>query len=493
MSASAEQALRDLVAKEPDRTSHWLQLTALLERLGKAAEAEDFYCQLIERQPGLPVARFNFACFLRRQGRLEEALAAHQKALDLGIEQPEEVLSNMGVIHTELHRDDDAQACLQRALEANPTYIPARYNLAQLHQERGDVARALELYESILEQNPGWTDALIQIAYARRAESPGDPVIRRLLRTLRRSNLDLLTRESLHFALGKTLDDCGLYDKAFSQYRRGNRLSAGRLLPYDKRAEEDRVERILRAFTPEWLAAAAPVSDRPLVFITGMFRSGSTLLEQVLAAHPQVTAGGEIDWFVRKLLPPGTRFPESLESLAADEWQRIGRGYLEYLDRSFPGAALVTNKRPDMSPLLGLLAAMYPKARFVHTVRDARDTCLSIWFQQFDNRLAYANDLAAIAHHHRQYRRLMAHWRRLFGDRIHDADYDAFVAEPRPVAERLLEFLGLPWHDDCLAPERTANRVRTASVGQVREPLYRRSSGRWRNYAAQLAGLERLL
>jgi len=493
MSAGAEQLLRDLVAKEPDQPAHRLQLTAVLERLGKPAESEECYRELIERLPELPVARFNYACFLRRQGRLEEALESHQKALDLNIDQPEEVLSNMGVIHTELRRDDLAQTCLQQALSINPTYIPARFNLALLHEERGDLPLALKLYEAILEQNPAYVDALIRIAHARRAASPDDPMIRQLRRGLRRSNVDALARESLHFALGKALDDCGRYDEAFAQYGLGNRLGAARLLRYDPRAEEDRVERILKLFTADWLANAAPVSDRPLVFVTGMFRSGSTLFEQVLAAHPGVTAGGEIEYFVRELLRPGSRFPESFESLDPEEWQRIGLGYLRYLDRAFPGGLLVTNKRPDMFPLLGLLAAMFPNARFVNTVRDGRDTCLSIWFQQFDGRLAYANELAAIAHHYRQYRRLMAHWRKLLAGRVFDADYDAFVTDPRPVVAQLLGFLSLEWHEDCLAPERTAGRVRTASVGQVREPVYRRSSGRWRNYAKQLAGLERVL
>lgn len=493
MNAGPEQILRGLVSTEPGQSAHWLQLTALLEQTGKLAEAEDFYGQLIERMPELPVAHFNFACFLRRRGRLEEALEQHQKALDLGIDQPEEVLSNMGVIYTELRRDEAARSFLNRALEIRPTYIPAMFNLALLHEELGDLPQAMRLFEKILDQDPTWCQALIRIAHARPVSDPGDPVIRRLRRALRRSNIDALTRESLHFALGKTLDDCGDYAEAFAEYDLGNRYSARRLLRYDRQAEEDRVSRIIATFTPAWLAAATPVSDRPLVFITGMFRSGSTLFEQVLAAHPRVTAGGEIDYFNRRLLQPGSRFPESLATLAPADWQRLGSEYLEYLDRTFPADQIVTNKRPDAFALIGLLKAMFPNARFVHTVRDARDTCLSIWFQQFDGRLAYANDLADIAHHYRQYRRQMAHWRGTLAACLFDADYDQFVAEPRPVTERLLEFLGLEWHEGCLDHQRVATRVRTASVGQVRQPLHRRSSGRWRNYEKQLSGLARLL
>lgn len=493
MNAGPEQALRGLVAAEPGKEAHWLQLTALLEQSGKLPEAEDFYRQLIEKMPELPVARFNFACFLRRRGQLEEALQQHQKALDLGIDEPEEVLSNMGVICTELRSDEAARSYLHRALAIRPTYIPAMFNLALLHEEFGDLPRALQLFGKILDQDPTWYDALIRIVHAQPVGSPDDPVFRMLRRALRRSNLDALTRESLHFALGKALDDCGRFEDAFAQYDLGNRCSAGRLLRYDRQDEEDRVSRIIAMFTAEWLAAATPVSDRPLVFITGMLRSGSTLFEQVLAAHPRVTAGGEIEYFSRQLLQPGSRFPESVAAIAPWDWQRLGSNYLDYLDRTFPAGQIVTNKRPDAFALLGLLKAMFPNARFVNTVRDARDTCLSIWFQQFDGRLSYANDLTDIAHHYRQYMRLMAHWRGLLGTSLFDADYDQFVVEPRPVAERLLEFLGLEWHEGCLDYQRVATRVRTASVGQVRQPLYRRSSGRWRNYEKQLAGFARLL
>ena len=459
-----------------------LELAASLEKGGRLAEAEASYRKLIQEQPTDAVTHFNLACFLRRHGRLEEALQEHQAALNFRIEQPEEVLSNMAVIYTELRRDDDARALFERALTVNPDYIPAMFNLALQHEEFGDRKTALALFGRILELNPAWHDALIRIAHAVTVSDPDGPVVRRLRRALRHSNLDLLTRESLHFALGKALDDCGRYDEAFAQYELGNRASEPRLARYDRELVERGVSRILDSFTPERITAAKLVSDRPLVFITGMFRSGSTLFEQVLAAHPEVTAGGEIDYFMRVPL-----------SLEPSDWEGLARGYLDYLDRTFRGAAIITNKRPDAFGLLGMLKAVFPNARFVNTVRDPRDTCLSIWFQQFDGQLGYASDLGNIAHHYGQYQRLMQHWRGLFGASIFDADYDEFVHNPRPVTESLLGFLGLGWHEGCLDFHKNRVRVRTASVTQVREPLYRKSSGRWRNYEKQLEGMRQHL
>ena len=455
-----------------------LGLAASLEQAGRHADAESAYRRYIGAEPQDPVARFNFACFLRRRGRLEEALEAHQAALDLRIERPEEVLSNMAVIQAELRRDAAAKMLLERALSMNPAHIPALYNLALHHEEYGDLPRALMLYRQVLALNPSWHDALVRIANAETVTDADGEVVKRLRRALRRSDLAPLAREGLHFALGKALDDCGRYDEAFEQYAAGNAMSRLRLVRYDRYAVEQGVSALVRSFDAARIASGEPVSEAPLVFVTGMFRSGSTLFEQVLAGHPRVTAGGEIDYFMR--------VPISLDPA---DWRALGQGYLDYLKRSFPGADVVTNKRPDAFGLLGMLKAAFPNARFVNTVRDPRDTALSIWFQQFDDRLGYAADLADIAHHYRQYRRLMAHWKGLFADSIFDADYDDYVQDPRGVTERLLAFAGLDWHEGCLDFRANANRVRTASVTQVREPLYRRSSGRWRNYERQLAPL----
>jgi tetratricopeptide (TPR) repeat protein len=449
-----------------------------LEQAGRFAEAEEAYRRIIGEAPHNADARFNFACFLRRRGRLEEALEEHQAALDLGIVRPEEVLSNMAVIQGELRRDAAATLLFERAISTNPTYIPALYNLALQYEELGNRTGALRLFRSILDIDPHWYDALVRIVHAETVRDPDGEVVKRLRRALRRSNLEPLTRESLWFALGKALDDCGRYEEAFEAYAQGNAASRPRLSPYDRAAVEASVDRVVAEFTPALIGRATPVSDAPLVFVTGLYRSGSTMFEQVLAAHPRVTAGGEIEYFMRA--------PFSFEPA---DWPPVARGYLDHLARTFPDRDIVTNKRPDSFALLGMLKGSFPNARFVHTVRDPRDAALSIWFQQFDGRLGYAADLGDIAFHQRQCQRLMAHWKGLFGESIFDADYDAFVRDPRPVAERLLAFLGLDWHEGCLDFQRNAARVRTASVAQVREPLYGRSSGRWRNYERQLAAL----
>jgi hypothetical protein len=186
----------------------------------------------------------------------------------------------------------------------------------------------------------------------------------------------------------------------------------------------------------------------------------------------------------------GVSFPEGLTDAVV---RQLGTGYLEYLERTFPADRIVTDKRPNAFALLAFVRALFPNARFVHTVRDPLDTCLSIYFEQLDSEVPYATELENAGHYYRQYRRLMARWKELFGEAIFDAVYDDFVLDPQTVTRALLDFLGLEWHAGCLEFQRVANRVRTASVSQVREPLYRRSSGRWRNYERHLESLRREL
>ena len=219
-----------------------------------------------------------------------------------------------------------------------------------------------------------------------------------------------------------------------------------------------------------------------------MFRSGSTLAEQILARHEAVTPGGELGLvpsIARELRP----YPEAAASAPPEAVADLRAAYLQALRRVHPGGGLVTDKRPDNFLHIGLIKRLFPEARIVHTVRNPLDNILSLYFLHLDPGMAYAQDLGDAAHWYRQYRRLMAHWRKLYPDDIHDLDYDALVADPKPRIEALLDFCGLPWRDACLSFHEADNAVRTASAGQVREPLYRRSSGRWRHYERHLGGL----
>jgi lipoprotein NlpI len=467
---------------------------ALLEQAGRLDEAEAVHRQLVARRPDLPDSWFNLAVVQRKARRYDAALASYQQALDRGVSQPEEAHLNRGVIYSDgLRRDDLAAAELQAALRLNPNYVPALLNLANLQEDLGNAAEALALYERLLAIDPLCHSALARHANLRCAKGPDAATIARLRAALARPDVAPADRANLGFALGLALEKAGEFDAAFAAIASANeqsRVSAGpSRARYDRAAHERFVDELIAGSADRApIARPANVPVRP-VFICGMFRSGSTLVEQVLAGHPDVSAGGEIDLLplaVRTELAP---FPSSLKAVPAARLERLAGRYLRELATLHPGARVVTDKRPDNFLYIGLIKTLFPDARIVHTVRNPLDVCLSIYFLHLDHGMSYALDLRDIGHYFREYRRLMAHWRTLHGADILDFDYDDFVREPRPAVERLLDFCGLDWSESCLAFHERKGAVKTASVWQVRQPLYRHASGRSRKYARHVREL----
>ncbi len=482
---AAEAHLRKLVITYPDQPLYTDHLATLLQRLGRHAEAVDCYRDLLALRPQLTDTRYNLARLLKQTGQLQEALEEYRNCLAQGITRPEEVLSNMSVIHTNLHQHKEARQTLESALAANPDHIPSLYNLALLHEEEGDWSSANGFFRRILQLDPLHTAALTHIAHGEKFDNPDDAVIRQMQDALQADGLAPDEQEELLYALGKAHDDCSLYDRAFEYYTSANRLSHGRCPAYDRATQEQLVEQLISTFDQRWLDTVTPVSEAPLVFICGMFRSGTTLMEQILAAHSDLTSGGEINFFQRSFKP----FPAGLLTTGEPELRSIGQAYVDYLAEHFPGEPGVINKHPENFLCLGPLLAMFPNARVIHMQRQPLDNCLSLFFQPLDVGQPYANDLLDIAHYYRQYERLMNHWRGLLGEAVLDLNYEDLLQNPRETIGRALGLLHLDWQDACLDFHQSRHRVRTASVHQVRRPLYQSSRNRWENYAAQLEPL----
>jgi len=475
-----------------------LQQATLLERAGRLADAESAYRQALARRPDLPDSWYNLALLQRRLGRFDAALASYQQALDRGVTQPEEVHLNRGVIYSDcLRQDEAAERELNAALRLNPSYVPALLNLANLNEDLGRRETALALYEKILELQPDYHEALARYANLKTIAGPSDPLVSRLRASIASANATAADKASLGFALGKVLDSCGAYDEAFDAYASANQHSrasaAGRGTPYDRKRHEQFIDQLIEVFSGDRVKAAASTPAAPPIFICGMFRSGSTLTEQVLAGHSQVTAGGELDFLSNLARTKLAPFPARMAQVSAQELGSFAAQYRDTLAWLYPGAQHVTDKRPDNFLYIGLIKSLFPNAKIVHTTRDPLDNCLSVYFLHLDHGMGYALDLMDIGHYYRQYRRLMAHWKGLYAADILDFDYDTFVREPRPAVEKLLAFCGLKWEEGCMSFERVQNAVKTASVWQVRQPLYQGSSGRWRHYEKQLAALEEYL
>ena len=479
--------------------SSLLRAAQRYRRAGLLREAIGAYQKLLARNPDSPSSWYNLARLLRQAREFEAALAAYQRALEAGLTAPEEAHLNRGVIFSDdLQRYTEAERELSAALKLNPTYVPALMNLANLHEDLGRREAAEHTYARIFSLEPGNLEALARYAQMRPAAETSDELLETLRTRLGDTRGETAGRASVGFALGRALDGRGDYSAAFAAYTEANRLSrasAGtQFLPYNREAHERLIERIIAAFpTPtQSTALITPRAPAP-VFICGMFRSGSTLIEQLLARHSQIGAAGELDWLpqiARQTLAP---YPDGAASATPQRLATLAAQYLDHLATACPGAAQITDKRPDNFLYIGLIKRLFPAAKIVHTTRDPLDNCLSIFFLHLDQRMSYALDLLDTGHHYRQYVRLMAHWKTLFPGDIFDVNYDTLVREPRAVMEQLLGFLGLEWDERCLEPAPTGRAVKTASVWQVRQSLYQSSSGRSRHYLGPLDQLRAYL
>lgn len=482
---------------EDPATRALLDRAAALLSAGRVQEAVVAHERLLAQQPDLPDSWYNLGYLYQQVRRFDDALQAYGQALARGVGGPAEVHVNRAVVLADhLARPDEAERELRAALAADPRFVPALLNLGNLHEQRGEREFALQAYEAALAIDPGHPLALSRLPNLKAVGGAMDPLVRRLRAAMARPGASAAERADLGFGLGKALDGAGLYDEAFAAYSAANRASresAGPGARYDRQAHERFVDRLIRTFAEPMPLQAPRPGRAPPVFICGMFRSGSTLAEQILASHPRVSAGGEID-----LLPVMARRVlraqgDAFARLDAAQVQRERDAYLDGIDRLFPEADLVTDKRPDNFLVIGLIKTLFPDAKIVHTQREPIDNCLSVFFLHLDHSMSYATDLADIAHWYGQYRRLMAHWKSLYADSLLDVDYDALVVEPQPVIAQLLEHVGLPWDDACLDFHRTKTIVRTPSAWQVRQPLYTRSSGRWRHYERHLVALRAAL
>ena len=484
-----------MTAPGPDQLAPLLREATRLEQLGQLAEAAAIYESILGRWPDLPDCWYNLGLLQRGLRRFDAALASYAEALVRGVRQPEEVHLNRGVILADdLRQEAAAERELRAALALKPDYLPALRNLANLHEDLGRREEALATYARILELDPRAFDSLARSAGLHRVERPDDPLIGRLRTALADPAAGAAERASLGFALGAALDSCGEYAAAFSAYdaaNRESRASAPAAPRYDRVRQERLTDELIRTFgtRPSGATAAQAVRTPRPIFICGMFRSGSTLAEQLLARHPEVTAGGELDLLPELVRTGPTPYPAALSALSEARIAELRERYLAGLARLFPGAAYVTDKRPDNFLHVGLIKRLIPEARIVHTTRDPLDNCLSVFFLHLDQRLGYALDLLDTGHYYREQRRLMAHWQALYPGELLELNYDNLVADPRPAIERLLRFCGLPWDEACLAPAPRGAAVKTASVWQVREPLHARSSGRSRHYRRELEAL----
>jgi hypothetical protein len=294
----------------------------------------------------------------------------------------------------------------------------------------------------------------------------------------------------VHFSLGKAYLDIGEPARAFHHLDTGNRFKRASIT-YDSARTAAWLKSIAEVFTPELIGQFAGVgapADLP-VFVLGMPRSGTTLIEQILSSHPQVTGAGELSALRQTVAVAGT-YPDLMNTFTRDDARRLGETYLARTRALAGNSARLIDKMPVNFLYAGLIPLILPGARIVHCRRDPVDTCLSCYSKLFTGEQAFAYNQTELGEFYRSYESLMAHWRAVLpADRFIEVDYEDVVDDFGTEARRLVAFADLPWDDACLNFHENRRVVRTARVNQVRQPIYRTSKGRWRQYAEHLGPL----
>ena len=493
--AEAEAPLQRALAAMPRDAALRNALGVAQEALQRFADAEQTYRAALQAHPGLAEAHANLGNCLRRLGRLFEAEAHLQRAIELA---PRFAAAhfNLGIVLQECEEHERAIAEYRAALAIQPDYVEALNNLGSSLRQQGFVDEARATFERILELRPTQVEAHCNLAQFK-TYTPDDPHIEQMLS--QRDRVESLSDEGrirYWFTVGKMLEDAGRHDESFEAYARGNRAKHA-TTPWDEDAHLALKRAIVSTFTRAKLAShAVPAgSDGPTpIFIVGMPRSGTSLLEQVLATLPGIHGAGEITWLPETLHVEGTDqkdFPRTVAEYTTDDYLALGRRYLERTRELAPTASHVVDKLPDNFQHLGLIHLMFPNARIVHSMRDPMDSCFSCYSRLFiANNLGYTYDLEAVGRYWVSYHELMQHWHAaLPAGRILDVSYEAMVGDFENQARRLVDYLGLPWDDRCLGFHQNRRIVKTASVAQVRKPIYKTSVARWKPYERHLAPL----
>ncbi len=435
------------------------------------------YKEYLAYKPDSANATFNYAYYLSKDGQFEAAVDRYQRALKLGIDTPEEVHLNIANICMDhLKSSEKARTHLQQALKLNPGYASAYYNLGNLSETEGNRDEAHRCFEQCLKLDPANESALARLADAHIFVDEEDPLLARLSVVAQNSkNCDV------HFTLGRAYDKLALFERAWQHFSMANQLDRPSLPTYRQEVTEAEFHRIRSQCSYQWLSRFEGLSDET-VFICGMFRSGSTLLEQFLAAHPRFVAGGESEFFPRLVAKEFRNYPEGLDSLTTGKAHSWKAQHAAQSRKFFGDSIRITDKRPDNFLHIGLIKAVLPSAKFVVTERDWRDVATSVYSTRLGPGQSYATSLSDIRHYIALQKNLVDHWQSILGTDLIRVRYEDLVTEPRDTITRLLECLGEDWDECCLSFNKLKNTVQTASVWQVREPLHTNSIGRWKNY-----------
>jgi tetratricopeptide (TPR) repeat protein len=474
----AQASHQQAIALDPGFAEAHNNLGTILQQRGQFAQAAASYSRALELSPNLAEGHNNLGNTFRSLGQLPQAISCYCRALQIDPRFVQAYCNHATVLRLQ-GLTEQAQASCRAALKIDPESAATIIVLAEACADRGEFGEAEELFKRATSLEPESVEAWAGLARLRKMTAADASWLSQAQRIVS-AKLPPLKEITLRYAIGKYFDDVREFDQAFPQFRRANELTKMCRSPHDRQQLTRTVDLIMRIYDRKWLSDSrsdATESSRP-VFIVGMLRSGTTLAEQILAAHPAVFGAGELAFWStasdRHRACVGNE-GTLLTELAAD--------YDRLLRNQSNGAPRVVDKMPTNFAFLGLIHAALPRARIIHMQRNPLDTCLSIYFQHFEMAVSYGNDLEDLAHYYHEYMRIMDHWRMtLPASAMLEVPYEGLVADQEGWSRRMLEFVGVPWDARCLDFHRTERTIITASKWQVRQRISGASVDRWRNY-----------
>ncbi len=489
--AEAVVRLQEVLSADPDHVIALRNSGDALCFLGRYPEAERAYRRAVQVSPKRADTQLKLGSILHSRGDFAGAEAALRRAVKLEPRSPN-ALCALGHTLTAQHRPEDARVCFEKALRVNPRSTGALCGLARLATMDGRFSDADASLRRALEFDPECIEAQTWLVQQRRMTPADQDWLERARRLLERP-LTPMEESGLYFAIGKYFDDTADYESAFEALQKANEQRKKVSVRYDRAARKDWVDDVVRHYTVEQVATpvdGASESQRP-VFVVGMMRSGTTLMEQIIASHPRATGAGELqfwgileykhqDWVRGRASDPGVG-------------ATLAQSYLKELVRHSSAAERVIDKTPANVDYLGTIHRVLPNARFVYMQRDPVDTCLSCYFQNFINAASFAMDLQDLAHYYGEHHRLVTHWRSVLPKEVFlEVPYEGLVVDPEAWSRRVLEFIGLEWDPKVLEFHKTERAVMTASHWQVRQKMYSSSVGRSRHYQKHIGPLLKL-
>ena len=528
----AEKEFVKATRLDPESADAWFNLGCVNLLLKKLVQANRSFKQAIEKKNNYLPAYNNLGNIYREIHRYDDALEMFNKVLEL---KPDfsQGWYNLGMTYKTLGDGENAVNSFKKALNYDPAYLKARcqagYCCGML---LNDIEGANREFDSVIESNPDYASAYtlkgrVLLSFGRYKEAVAsfrkvleldqkaayayawivnckrhtEKDIQVLLNLLDEGNLEPMQLVDAHFSLGSVYDERKDYESAFRHFQQGNRLYRN-TYEYDVNSFEDIVSDIIGRFDKSVISQQINygVDSSLPVFIIGMPRSGTTLVEQIIASHPRVYGAGELQ-YIGDLVQSSMSQEDHLASahnpvipvLTEANIPRLANKYLASINKISSGKERVTDKMPQNFLHLGYIAMMFPQARIVHCQRNPMDTCLSIYVQKFLQQHPYAYDLGELGAYYKQYQRLMSHWKSLLGDRIFTIQYEELVCDLEGKSRELIDHIGLAWDEHCLRFHETGRSVQTASHLQVRQNVYTTSRERWRNYDQWLGPLRAVL